>query len=196
MRIGWKGEWNGMCGRCKIIFILRPPNFQVYKTLFHFIGHVEWELFGGKSRSSILRRFHYKCNLYFAGEKFQCWKFVCHNGLGGIVKNCQFYASTCFESLSDCRIMNQNHKIDIIQNPSPPITSLSRRNLCAVRCLMGRRTSGVRWFRKIFLRFDTTTWVRQAFDGIERYASSDSLQHTMRLMQVWVGDNLLHGMQL
>lgn len=122
-----------LCGRCKIIFI--SPPFSALLTIglikFHsvLLGMESENYSNGKSRTNILRAFHYKCNLYFCGwRNFNVGNLyvIMEAGYGGgwSVKNCQFYASTCFESLSDCRIMNQNHKIDIIQNPSR--TSLSK----------------------------------------------------------------------
>lgn len=88
------------------------------------------------------------------------------------VKNCQFYASTCFESLSDCRIMNQNHKIDIIQILLPALASRSditfqAKSVCRVICEVGEECLQDReeFLENIFGSSIQQTWIRQAFRG-------------------------------
>lgn len=143
------------------------------------------------------------------------WKFVCHNDTCRVRgrcegtekrKNCQFYASTCFESLSDCRIMNQNHKIDNIQI-LPHITFQAETCVpCDANSVYRGRESErhdtmfvQECFRKIFLPLRN----RQAF--IQRQSEREICVHPLSLFRfpgtqneinASVGDNLLHGMQL
>lgn len=81
--------------------------------------------------------------------------------------------------------MNQNHKIDIIQilHPHTSRGEFVYRVICEKRHEMGRIEGGL--FGKYFRHIDTR--IRQAFEGsvTERHACTDSLEHTMRLIQEW-----------
>lgn len=130
-------------------------------------------------------------------------------------KNCQFYASTCFESLSDCRIMNQNHKIDIIQI-LPHITFQSKL-VCRVmrnRFIGGwvskwegeTRNDVLEWDefvgkyfchfdidRRLFVRLKATFIENSVFIHPQCLFRFPGTQYEINAS---VGDNLLHGMQL